>query len=85
MGWLLVLTAVAGGFEYPPAPPGDVVDDYFGTQVADPYRWLEDVDSEATLEWVKAQGELWESYMGSVPILDPIRGRLEDIYDYYYI
>lgn len=86
MNWLIVLASVfAAGLEYPPAPPGDVVDDYFGTPVADPYRWLEDVDSEATLEWVEAQGELWESYIGSVPVLEPIRGRLEEIYDYFYI
>ncbi len=86
MCWLIVLAVLtAGGFEYPPAPPGDVVDDYFGTPVPDPYRWLEDVDSEATAEWVMAQGELWESYIGSVPVLEPIRSRLDEIYDYQYL
>ena len=41
--------------EYPDTPTGDVVDDYFGTEVADPYRWLEELDSEDTASWVSAQ------------------------------
>ena len=88
MNWLLAVLAagvIALGFEYPPAPPGGVVDDYFGTTVPDPYRWLESVDSDTTAEWVMAQVELWESYINSVPVLEPIRNRLEEIYDYFYI
>jgi len=37
---------------YPPTRKGDVIDDYHGTRVADPYRWLEDVDSPDTHNWV---------------------------------
>jgi prolyl oligopeptidase len=81
------MTAVAFGggwqdIDYPEAPRGDVVDDYFGTPVADPYRWLEDVDSQATRAWVEAQMELWEEFIGEVPIRDSIRARMDELYDY---
>lgn len=85
MSWLLLLVTLGAGVAYPPAFPGDVVDDYFGTPVPDPYRWLESVDSTETLEWVQAQGELWEFYISSVPELETIRARLDEIYDYFYV
>ena len=40
---------------YPPTEKGTVVDDYFGTKVPDPYRWMEDLDSKAVADWVKAE------------------------------
>src|SRR5215510_10751649 len=43
---------------YPPARKSDQVDDYHGTKVADPYRWLEDLDSEETRNWVEAENNL---------------------------
>ncbi|MBD3276951.1 MAG: prolyl oligopeptidase family serine peptidase [Candidatus Aegiribacteria sp.] len=84
---VLTLTALSTlyGLDYPPAPPGDVVDDYFGTAVADPYRWLEDVDSDETHAWVEAQHALWQSYLDKVPVRDTIRTRLEEVFDYEYI
>ena len=53
--------------DYPEAPRGDVVDDYHGTPVADPYRWMEDLDSTQTRAWVDAQVELFESFMEDNP------------------
>ena len=79
---LVLIVSLAGGYEYPEAPPGDVVDDYFGTPVPDPYRWLEDVDSEATLEWIEAQNALWEEFIAGVPVRDSIRARLEELWSY---
>ncbi|MBN2587588.1 MAG: S9 family peptidase [Candidatus Fermentibacteraceae bacterium] len=83
---ILVLIASAfvlsEGMTYPDAPSGNVVDDYFGIAVPDPYRWLEDVDSEETVAWVEAQKELWESYLDGIPVRDSIRNRLEELYDY---
>src|SRR3984885_4953146 len=61
---------------YPPAPRGTVVDEYFGTKVADPYRWLEDLDSPATRSWVKAEGELTTAYLASIPAHHELRARL---------
>jgi prolyl oligopeptidase len=52
---------------YPPAARGPVVEDYFGTKVADPYRWLEDLDSAQTRAWVSAEKTLTDSYLDALP------------------
>ena len=67
---------------YPPAPRGDVVETLHGTEVADPYRWLEDIDSPATTAWVKAQQELTESYLARIPEREALRQRLTQAWDY---
>ncbi len=59
-----------------------VVDDYFGTKVADPYRWLEDDNSEETKEWVKAQNAVTSSYMDKIPYRKDVKNRLEKIWNY---
>jgi prolyl oligopeptidase len=59
-----------------------VVDDYFGTKVADPYRWLEDDNSEETADWVKRQNEVTFGYLKTLPARDKIRQRLEKLLDY---
>jgi len=67
---------------YPVTQKGDVVDDYFGTQVADPYRWLEDDKSEATARWVQAQNQVTFDYLARIPFRERIRARLTEIYNY---
>jgi len=67
---------------YPMTAKGDVVDDYFGTKVADPYRWLEDDNSPETASWVKAQNEVTEDYLSQIPFRTQIRERLTDIWNY---
>jgi prolyl oligopeptidase len=67
---------------YPLTAKDDVADDYFGTQVADPYRWLEDDRSEQTAAWVKAQNEVTEDYLSQIPFREQIRTRLSDIWNY---
>ncbi len=59
-----------------------VVDDYFGTKVADPYRWLEDDNSEETKEWVKAQNAVTFSYLDKIPYRKDVKNRLEKIWNY---
>ena len=68
--------------EYPQTPREDVVDNYFGTEVADPYRWLEDDNSEATAAWVAAQNEVTYDYLYSLPSREKIKSRLEQLWDY---
>lgn len=67
---------------YPPAPHCDVVDSYHGRQVADPFRWLEEVDSPATADWVAAQNALTETYLCAVERREAIRERLEHVWNY---
>jgi prolyl oligopeptidase len=67
---------------YPNTPAGNQVDNYHGTLVPDPYRWLEDVDSTETLEWVKAQNELTFGYLEQIPARDRLRKRLTNLWDF---
>ena len=67
---------------YPVTERGDVVDNYFGTQVADPYRWLENDNSEATAQWVEAQNEVTQDYLSQIPFRGAIRERLTQLWDY---
>jgi len=67
---------------YPQTAKGDVADDYFGTKVADPYRWLEDDNSPETADWVKAQNKVTEDYLSQIPFRNQIRERLMDIWNY---
>jgi prolyl oligopeptidase len=67
---------------YPTAPRGAVVEDQFGTAVADPYRWLENLDSPATRTWVTAEGKLTESILASNPARARIRTRVAALYDF---
>ena len=54
-------------FEYPAIPASDVVEDYHGTAVADPWRALEDPNSEQTKAWVEAQNAVTFPYLKSLP------------------
>lgn len=67
---------------YPETHRGDVVDNYFGTEVKDPYRWLEDDNSDSTKMWVKAQNAVTEDYLSQIPFRDAIRNRLTQLWNY---
>jgi prolyl oligopeptidase len=69
-------------FAYPPTKTVDVADDYHGTKVADPYRWLEDADSAETAAWVKAQNELTFRYLEGIPQRAAIKERLTKLWNY---
>ena len=68
--------------KYPTTDKGLVVDSYFGTEVADPYRWLEDDLSEATAQWVEAQNKVTFGYLEQIPFRDKIKQRLEKLWKY---
>jgi prolyl oligopeptidase len=67
---------------YPATRSVDVVDDYFGRKIADPYRWLEDLESADTATWVAAQNKVTFAYLQSLPQREAIRKRLTELWDY---
>lgn len=67
---------------YPRTECTDVTDNYFGTEVPDPYRWLEDDNSEATAAWVKAQNVVTQDYLSQIPFRGAIRERLTELWNY---
>ncbi len=67
---------------YPETKTVDVEDDYFGTIVNDPYRWLEDDNSAETAEWVTLQNALTFGYLATIPYREKMKERLTKIWDY---
>ena len=60
----------------------DTVDTYFGTEVRDPYRWLEDDNAEATEQWVQKQNKITNAYFEDIPFRGQIRSKVEELIDY---
>ncbi|GAA6616039.1 prolyl oligopeptidase family serine peptidase [Scytonema sp. NUACC26] len=67
---------------YPTTTKSNQVDDYHGTLVADPYRWLENPDSEETQAWIEAQNQVTFSYLQQIPVREAIKQRLTKLWDY---
>ncbi|AFY42239.1 prolyl oligopeptidase [Nostoc sp. PCC 7107] len=67
---------------YPTTQKSEQVDDYHGTLVADPYRWLENPDSEETKAWIAAQNKITFGFLGEIPARDKIKQRLTKLWDY---
>ncbi|MBA4410512.1 MAG: prolyl oligopeptidase family serine peptidase [Bacteroidota bacterium] len=77
-----MMSCTEKSIQYPPAKKGDVKDTYFGTEVEDPYRWLEDDNSAETAEWVKTQNQLTFGYLEKLPYREQIKTRLTELWDY---
>lgn len=88
LAFLIVLTFLAAsvpaqaGFEYPKPRRGDQVDDFHGTQVADPYRWMEQTESDETKSWIDAENKLTDSYLATIPQREKIKNRLTELWNY---
>ncbi|MBI3132146.1 MAG: S9 family peptidase [Acidobacteria bacterium] len=67
---------------YPTTRVSDVVDDYFGMRIPDPYRWLEDDNSPETQAWVEAQNKVTFGYLEGIPERQAIRGRITTLFDF---
>ncbi|WP_149915095.1 prolyl oligopeptidase family serine peptidase [Sphingobacterium cavernae] len=67
---------------YPQTEKVDQKDTYFGVEVEDPYRWLEDDLSDKTKAWVTAQNEVTQDYLSQIPFRDTIKSRLETLWNY---
>ena len=86
--WRLVKAQRNGGgggstpITYPATKKVDVVDDYFGTKVADPYRWLEDNASPEVAAWVEAENKVTFAYLGKIRERPAIKARLTRLWNY---
>ena len=77
------VSAAAGSrLVYPATKKGDVVDDYFGTKVPDPYRWLEDDKSPEVEAWVEAENKVTFAYLDQIPYRVQVKERLTKLFDY---
>jgi prolyl oligopeptidase len=79
---LLIGLSHAQTLSYPVAKKTDIVDDYHGTKIADPYRWLEDTDSPETAQWVAAENRVTREYLDRIPQRGRIKERLTALYNY---
>ena len=79
---LITMSCNTSKVKYPKSKKVDVVDEYFGVKVADPYRWLEDDKSPEAAEWVKQQNEVTFSYLNAIPYRNKIKERLTSIWNY---
>lgn len=70
------------GLAYPETAKDSAVDQYFGTSIPDPYRWLENDTAAKVGDWVKAQNAVTNSYLASIPFRDAIRKRYEELFNY---
>ncbi len=88
MLFAIVMTAMAFNLtaqtrlSYPETRKMDTVDSYFGTEVADPYRWLEDDNSDETKAWVTAQNKVTFGYFDQIPERASLRQRLTELWNY---
>jgi len=77
------MTAMAQtGLKYPHARKGDVVDDYAGTKVVDPYRWMEDLNSPDLKSWIDAENAVTFAYLDRLPLRNELKTRITALWDY---
>jgi prolyl oligopeptidase len=74
--------SIPSRLQYPPAPTGNVTDTYFGTTVADPYRWLEDDNSPQTKAWVQAENKITFAYLDTIPERPAIKARMTELWNF---
>ncbi|HET9391276.1 MAG TPA: prolyl oligopeptidase family serine peptidase [Steroidobacteraceae bacterium] len=81
-GGLVAMAAAAAPLTYPSAERGNHVDTYHGVKVADPYRWMEDIDSPPTRAWVQAEDKLSRAYLDALPGRDAIARQLKEVWNF---
>jgi prolyl oligopeptidase len=79
---MMISTVSFSQINYPGTKKVDQQDDYFGTVVKDPYRWLENDNSEETKEWVEQQNKVTQEYISKIPYRKDVRNRLQKMWNY---
>jgi len=85
LGVAAVLTTIGMAqttLKYPQTRKAEVVDDYFGTKVADSYRWMEDLNSAELKSWIDAQNALTSGYLDKLPSRNALKSRITALWDY---
>jgi len=77
-----VVNINSNSFNYPASRKSNQVDDYHGTLISDPYRWLEDDRAEEVEAWVKAQNKVTFDYLGKISYRDSIAARYTELFDF---
>lgn len=79
----VVVGAATQTIQYPQTRKGDVIDDYHGTKIPDPYRWMEEgVESKDVADWVAAQNAITFAYLEKLPMREPLRQRIRTLWNY---
>lgn len=81
-GSLMMMNTTEAQLQYPVTKKVDQSDDYFGTKVADPYRWLEDDKSAETKEWVTAENIVTQAYLAKIPYRKNFQNAIEKVFNY---
>ena len=79
---MAITTQIFSQITYPDTKKVDQEDNYFGTIIKDPYRWLEDDNSVETKAWVKEENNVTEHYLSKIPFRGKVRKRLEELWNY---
>lgn len=79
---VLPIIAAEVSLSYPDSKPQDLTETLHGVEVSDPYRWLEDLNSEETATWVEAQNEVTGNYLGELSGAEAIRDHLTELWNY---
>ena len=75
----ITLATSAQNINYPVTPRDNTVDEYFGTKVPDPYRWLENDTSAQTARWVEAENAVTNEYLNRMPQRKKLLNRLREV------
>lgn len=79
---MIINTASFSQIKYPDTKKVDQEDNYFGTIIKDPYRWLEDDNSAETKAWVTEENKVTEDYLSKIPFRQKIKDRLKEMWNY---
>jgi len=82
IAWGTVLLAQTASFKYPAPRKGDLVETYFGTKVADPYRWMEDLNAPELAQWIEAENAVTFKHLDALPMRDALKKRITELWNY---
>jgi prolyl oligopeptidase len=80
--FLFTGVSAQNSFDYPKPKKGEQVDNYHGTQVNDPYRWMEDTESPDMQSWIAAENKITDAYFATIPEREKIKARLTELWNY---